>query len=221
MKKDQLTKLEWGTVVLLLLFMGLRAHAQVLYRFNRSDGADPAAGVITDSSGNLYGTTQDGGVSGLGTVFELVNSNGGYTEKVLYSFTNSGGDGSLPSAGLIMDSSGNLYGTTAFGGASDSCNGYGCGTVYELVNGNGSYTENVLYRFTGSNSDGANPYAGLTMDASGNLYGTTQGGGASGWGTVFELVNSNGSYTERVLHTFASPNGDGSSPHAGVIMDSS
>jgi uncharacterized repeat protein (TIGR03803 family) len=167
-----------------------------------------------NSSGNLYGTTVDGGASGLGTVFELVNSSGSYTEKVLYSFRRTGGDGTNPEAGLVMDSSGNLYGTTYYGGAS-------IGTVFELVNSSGTYTEKVLHSFTGG-SDGAQPQAGLVMDSSGNLYGTTSQSGASRHGTVFELVNSSGTYTEKVLHSFTGyPSNDGRGPKAGLIMDSS
>jgi uncharacterized repeat protein (TIGR03803 family) len=112
-------------------------------------------------------------------VFELVKASG-YSETVLYNFTNSGGDGGSPFEGVIIDSAGNLYGTTYSGGASNS------GTIFELVNNNGSYAEKVLYSFTGA--DGANPWAGLTTDDSGNLYGTTMNGGALGYGTVFQLA---------------------------------
>ena len=191
---------------------------KVLYSFSGgSDGGNPPAGLIFDSSGNLYGMTQHGGAAGNGTVFELVNSSGNYTEKVLYSFAG-GSDGSLPFAGLIFDSSGNLYGTTVFGGAS------GTGTVFELVNSSGNYTEKVLYSFAGG-SDGANPVAGLIADAPGNLYGTTLFGGAAGNGTVFELVNSSGNYTEKVLHSFSgssfSGGSDGGQPQDGLIADAS
>ena len=186
---------------------------QILYSFTNPGGQGwyPYAGLIMDGSGNLYGTTDSGGTSDNGTVFELVNSSGTYTEKVLYSFTGSGGDGAFPAAGLIIDASGNLYGTTVRGGPSDN------GTVFELVNSSGTYTEKVLYSFTGSDGDGANPEAGLIMDASGNLYGTTASAGASDSGTVFELVNSSGTYTEKVLYSFTGYAGDGSSPDAGVI----
>jgi uncharacterized repeat protein (TIGR03803 family) len=188
---------------------------QVLYSFGSmpGDGYLPEAGLVMDSSGNLYGTTSGGGASVYGTVFELVNSSGTYTEKVLYSFTDTNGDGANPYAGLILDSSGNLYGTTAWGGASN------CGTVFELVNSSGTYTEKVLYSFTGF-GDGGIPFAGLITDSSGNLYGTTTSGGDSNDGTVFELVNSSGTYTEEVLYSFTGANGDGAHPYAGLIMDS-
>jgi uncharacterized repeat protein (TIGR03803 family) len=207
------------------------AEAQTLtslHAFGGSgDGLDPEAGLIMDSSGNLYGTTYQGGSYRFGTVFELVNSSGSYSEKVLYSFTSSNGDGAYPYAGLVLDSSGNLYGTTESGGGS------GVGTVFELVNSSGSYSEKVLYSFTNSNGDGAYPYAGLVLDSSGNLYGTTRGlmpavkvgstpAPTGSIGTVFELVNSSGSYSEIVLLNFgASCTGSpGSYPYGGLVMDS-
>ena len=234
----------YGTVFELVNSSGTYTE-KVLYSFAASidpntgflvgDGAHPQAGLIMDSSGNLYGTTYQGGAIGAGTVFELVNSSGSYSENVLYNFapTVSGicvigcafvyiGDGAFPQAGLIMDSSGNLYGTTYTGGA----NGYG--TVFGLFKSSaGTYGEKVLYSFTSANGDGAYPQAGLIMDSSGNLYGTTYQGGkssttfASGAGTVFELVNSSGTYTEKVLYSFTGPTGDGANPEASLIMDSS
>src|SRR5271156_763778 len=109
-------------------------------------------------------------------------------DKILYNFTG-GNDGSTPYDGLTLDTSGNLYGTTTAGGAS------GNGTVFKLAkNSDGSWTESVLYSFAGG-TDGATPYAGVTFDASGNLYGTTTAGGASSAGTVFQLANSNGTWT--------------------------
>jgi large repetitive protein len=204
-----------GTVFELVNSSGTYTE-KVLHSFTGSggDGGSPVAGLIMDASGNLYGTTQMGGTGGYGIVFELVNSFGTYTEKVLYSFTCSGGDGAYPVAGLIMDASGNLYGTAY------TCGTYGNGNVFELVNSSGTYTEKVLYSFR-SDGDGASPTAGLIMDGSGNLYGTTSGGGTAGFGTVFELVNSSGSYSERVLHSFTESGGDGGGPLAGLIMDGS
>jgi len=196
----------------------------VLYNFigAPSDGDEPTAGLIMDASGNLYGTTGYGGpnscgLSSCGTVFELVKSSSGYTEKLLHNFT--GFDGANPLSGLIGDTSGNLYGITAGGGA------FGVGTVFELVNSPGGYTENVLYSFGASATDGWYPVAGLVMDTAGNLFGTTSadGGpnscGLSSCGTVFELVNSPGGYTERVLHRFSES--DGANPLAALITDSS
>jgi uncharacterized repeat protein (TIGR03803 family) len=186
----------------------------LLYTFTGPDGAYPFAGLTIDSSGNLYGTTYSGGACGLGTVFELVNSSGSYTERVLHSFGCTSTDGWDPYAGVILDSSGNLYGTTESKGA------YGYGIAFELVNSSGSYTENVLYNFSGS--DGEMPTGGLIFDASGNLYGTTQAGGTYGDGTVFELVVSSNNYAEKVLYSFKGPsNDDGQTPVPGLVMDAS
>src|ERR1019366_6388363 len=142
----------------------------VMHSFGRSgnDGQNPLANLISDSAGNLCGTTSAGGVYGNGTVFELL-PNG--TETVLYNF-GSGGDGQNPYAGLIFDTAGNLYGTTVNGGT------YGGGAAFELSpNGGGGWAESVLYSFGNGSSDGSNPYAGLVFDNSGNLYGTTANGG--------------------------------------------
>jgi uncharacterized repeat protein (TIGR03803 family) len=133
--------------------------------------------------------------------------------KILYNFAG-GTDGGTPYEGLVLDTSGNLYGTTTGGGAS------GIGTVFELAkNSDGSCTETVLYSFAGG-TDGATPWASLTFDASGNLYGTTTAGGASGNGTVFKLIkNSDGSWTESVLYSFTGGS-DGANPlWCGVILD--
>jgi len=179
---------------------------QVLYAFQGgNDGAYPG-GLIFDSSGNLYGETSYGGAGmctqngyppGCGTVFELSpNGNGGWTKAILYSFQG-GSDGEYPSLGLIFDQAGNLYGTTAQGGGNTSCTN-GCGTVFELSpNGNGGWTETLLYIFgtNGGASDGAYP-EGVIFDKSGNLYGSTEGGGNWGCdhdgyspcGTIFELT---------------------------------
>lgn len=195
---------------------------RVLYNFKggSADGAGPVGGLVIDSSGNLYGTTTTGGASpisgtgsGPGTVFELVNTSGTDTEKVLHKFDGLS-DGAFPQAGLVMDPSGNLYGTTL-------------GTVFELVNSSGGFTEKTIYSFTGLNNDGGRPYGRLVIDTAGNLYGTTSQGGnstlstcfPSGCGTVFELVNSSGSFTEKVIYIFGSIPGDGAFPHASLIMD--
>jgi uncharacterized repeat protein (TIGR03803 family) len=208
----------FGTVFELVNSSGSYSE-KVLYSFAgpSGDGQNPFAGLVMDSSGNLYGTTTSGGVNYGGTVFELANSSGTYSEKVLYSF-GSYGDGSQPYGGLIIDGSGNIYGTTWGGGTG----GYRYGTVFELINSAGTYSEKVLYSFTNSGGDGANPYASLILDSSGNLYGTTsQGGSSNNSGTVFELVNTSGNYSEQVLYSFTNSGGDGSYPIAGLVMDSS
>jgi uncharacterized repeat protein (TIGR03803 family) len=177
----------------------------VLYSFHGApDGAVPYADLI-DEAGALYGTTEDGGVSGYGTVFKLTRSGSGYTESVLYNFQ-AGNDGAFPTASLI-EKAGALYGTTGLGGAS------GAGTVFKLTPSGSGYTESVVYSFQGG-SDGAYPSAGV-IDEGGALYGTTPGGGGAGDGTVFKLTPSGSGYTESVLYSFQGGS-DGASPYAGV-----
>jgi uncharacterized repeat protein (TIGR03803 family) len=166
-----------------------------------NDGAYPYAGVIMDGAGNLYGTTELGGASNLGTVFRLATDG---TVTVLHSFAGAPNDGAQPYAAVISDSGGDLYGTTSVGGTSN------VGTVFKLA---ADGTESVLYSFAGG-SDGANPMARLLRDSSGNLYGTTYMGGG-GFGAVFKVA-SNG--TETLLHEFDGT--DGFWPAAGLIADS-
>ena len=174
----------------------------VLYSFTGGvDGASPNAGVIRDAAGNLYGTTTGGGISSNGVVFKL-DSTG--NETVLYSFTG-GADGKLPLGGLVRDSTGTLFGTTYFGGS------VGKGVAFKLDT---TGHETVLYSFTGG-ADGSNPCSGLVRDSAGNIYGTTFGGGASGWGTVFKLDATG---HETVLYSFTGY-GDGANPYAGLIRD--
>ncbi len=168
-----------------------------------STGNGSVGGLILDSRGNLYGASPGGGI-GYGAVFELPN--GSSTIKTLASL--SAGMGSLPTGGVIMDSSGNLYGTAYNGGAYDD------GTVFELPAGNS--TINLLATFN-SNTSGYWPWAGVIMDSSGNLFGTTEYGGAKNGGTVFELAH--GSSTITTLGAFGSPNG--ANPEADLIMDGS
>jgi uncharacterized repeat protein (TIGR03803 family) len=207
--------------VISLLAQAAQAQTyEVLYTFTGgSDGAAPMAELMLDAKGNLYGTTSQGGASGYGTVFKLDTSG---KETVLHRFTGYPTDGAYPTAGLIQDAEGNLYGTTANGGAGPC--GYvgeivGCGTVFKLSK---SGKETVLYSFcTGSEcTDGSYPSPGsLIPDAKGNLYGTTQWGGDSNnggtGGTVFRLSATG---RETVLHSFKG-DGDGSIPYGGVIRD--
>jgi uncharacterized repeat protein (TIGR03803 family) len=155
----------------------------ILHRFQADwDGTYPGVGaLILDSAGNLYGTA-DGGVTGYGVVFRLSpSSDGHWKETILYNFKG-GANGIQPSAGVVMDKTGNLYGTTSAGGSSCSC-----GLIYKLAPGsNGKWTYTVLHRFTGA--DGAGPNANLILDSKGNLYGTTTTGGAGGYGVAFELT---------------------------------
>lgn len=183
----------------------------VIHVFKGADGATPLGTLVFDSVGDLYGTTQYGGKNDRGTVFELTPSpNGTWTETTLYSFgAESGPDASEPEAGVIFDAAGtNLYGTTSAGGVN------GLGAVFELSPVGGGWNEAVLYSFDGSS--GASPFAPLVFDSGGNLYGTTYIGGA-GFGTVFELANAFGSWTENVLYSFA--NGMGN-PYSALVFDS-
>jgi uncharacterized repeat protein (TIGR03803 family) len=188
----------------------------VLHSFDDSDGAYPYAGLVIDKSGNLYGTTQYGGQSGYGTVFELSETSSGWQETVLHSFN--GGDGANPYAGLIIDKLGHLYGTTLDLGDVSACpNTDGCGTVFELSESSTGWRETVLHSFNGS--DGANPYAGLVMGNSGSLYGTTYSGGQYGLGTAFELSKTGSGWQQTALYSF---NGsDGANPWAGLVIDKS
>ncbi|MGO9265948.1 MAG: choice-of-anchor tandem repeat GloVer-containing protein [Candidatus Binataceae bacterium] len=186
---------------------------KVLWSFGGgTDGNAPYAGLIADSSGNLFGTTLEGGLYNGGTVFELSPSG---TESVLWNFGN-GTDGENPYAGLLMDSSGDLFGTTYAGGAG------GYGTVFELTPGG---TETILWSFGASPTlaEGRNPLGQLVMDQHGDLYGTTYQG-SLGYGVVFELTppaTSGGSWGESTVWPFGENGtaGDGGYPSAGLLMD--
>jgi len=184
---------------------------QTIWNFgNTGDGDAPTCDLIMDSTGTLYGTTQSGGVYNLGTVFKLSNSGGVWTDTVLYSFAG-GNDGQHPAAGLVMDNSGALFGTTIQGGTNNE------GTAFELAQSGGTWTETVLHAF-GSGNDGQQPGGGpLVMNAGGDLYGTTQYGGAKDWGIVFVLSLSGRKWKEKVLHTFTDGN-DGGTPEGGLLM---
>ncbi len=173
----------------------------LLYAFTGvPDGANANFGnLIFDQAGNLYGTTANGGAFGFGAVFELSPSGSGWTETILYNFTGSN-DGISPYSGLVFDKAGNLYGTTSYGGGA-GCGGTGCGTVYELTPSESGWSEQVIYSFQGA-GDGAQAYGGLIFDQSGNLYGGTYDGGSGGGGTVYELTPSNGGWAFSVLYSF-------------------
>ena len=201
-----------GTPILamfsILLIGVASASAQtetVLYSFAGSpDGAVPQSSLISDGSGNFYGTTVYGGTRDLGTVFQLSPAGyGGWNETVLHSF--SGKDGAYPeSSPLVFDNAGNLYGTTYYGGLS-SC-AYGCGVVYELSPEGKRWKQTVLYRFAGG-TDGSGPVGNLITDAAGNLYGTlSQAGG------VFRLTPSGNGWSEQLIYAANVPKG-------GLVMD--
>ena len=210
-----------ATVALAMIATPTLASAQTetLLHIFKNNGTDPEAAVIADAAGNLYGTTLFGGTYDYGTVFELApKAGGGWAEKVLHSFNNDGVDGTGPVAGLVIDAAGNLYGTTPRGGA------YTYGVVFELSpRKGGSWTEKILHSF-GNSLDGQVPVAGLVMDAAGNLYGTTQYGGAHAvagiGGTVFELrAKTSGGWIEKILYSFTDNGRDGYEPVTGLIFD--
>jgi uncharacterized repeat protein (TIGR03803 family) len=192
---------------------GKRWHETVIYDFTGGDdGGVPMGNLAWDSAGNLYSTAFNGGDTGFGVVFELSpSSRGNWTESVLYAFTD-GEDGEGPQSGVVFDGLGNLYGTTYF-------NSLEFGAVFELTPSIGSWTLSLPYTFCQKVGceDGATPVAGLVIDSAGNLYGTTQQGGADGDGIVFRLSQSGNNWTESVVHSFDGTHGGG--PNAALILD--
>jgi uncharacterized repeat protein (TIGR03803 family) len=166
--------------------------------------------LVMDSAGNIYGTTTTGGANHYGTIFKLTPSG---QETVLYSFCGNNQCGPAYTGALVLDSQGNIYGTTPYTGTNDS------GTIYKL---SPAGVMTVLYNFCSQTNcaDGGIPYAGVFMDSAGNLYGTTYQGGIGGYqgkGVLYKL-SASGQYS--VLHSFGSSPGDGTNPRAGVTMDS-
>jgi uncharacterized repeat protein (TIGR03803 family) len=211
----------------------------VIYTFlGGSDGRQPSGGLVFDQTGNLYGTTSYGGNispcgGGCGTVFELsppAQPGGAWTHTVLYTFQGSY-DGSGPGE-VVFGPNGSLYGTTHIGGSAGfyfSCVGYpnrndiACGTVFELTpptKKGGSWTKIILYSFPSYPGDGQYPGSDITFDRLGNLYGTTGGGGTSGYGIAYQLAlpaKGNGSAKETVLHDFTGGS-DGGYPGGGLAL---
>ncbi len=187
----------------------------VLYAFQGPpDGENPVGGVVFDQSGNLYGVTTYGGPDDAGTIYQLSQPGSTWTEQILHAFHNR--DGSVPEGGLIIDSSGKLYGTTAAGGT------VGEGTIFEFKPGSGGLTVNTLYSFSSGCTGTCGAQAKLMMDAAGNLYGTTTYGGAYGAGNVFKLAPSNGGWTYTSLHDFTGQNDStGAYPMCSLVMGAS
>ncbi len=184
-----------------------------LVSFNDDDGAFPVGSLIADANGDLFGTTEQGGANGVGTVFEIAKTAGGYAgaPTTLVSFNNT--NGALPGGSLIADANGDLFGTTEAGGANDD------GTVFEIAKTAGGYasTPTTLVSFNGAN--GASPDGSLIADANGDLFGTTSGGGANGIGTVFEILKTAAGYASTPT-TLVSFNGtNGASPDGSLIAD--
>ena len=188
----------------------------VLFNFQDGTTGEAPQGLILDAAGNLWGVTQAGGTNGFGTVFELSPvSGGGWNETVVYSFVGGAG-GEQPQSKLVFDAAGNLYGT-AWGGST------GQGIVYKLTSSKSGWKQTILYTFTGG-SDGGVPWSGVTLDAAGNLYGTTAGGGKSlcfesaPCGVVYKLSFVPGAgWKETVLHSFSGK--DGAGPRATPMLD--
>lgn len=225
----------YGTVFQLAPSQGGVWTEKVLYSFaNGSDGANPATGLALTSTGVLYGTTYNGGASNLGTVFELIPSVSGWTEKVLYAFQGSA-DGSNPLTDLVVASTGSLYGTTSQGGSGTNSGGTYSneGTIFELTpKGGGVWTETVLYTFTGG-SDGSYPQSPLIIGANSVLYGSAFWGGAAacpvsdypqGCGTIFQLIPPTGTgttWTLSVIYAFTGHSSDGAHPYGKMALNTS
>ena len=191
-------------------------NESVLYIFQgTTDGSAPAAGVVADAKGNLYGTTYKYDGDNDGVAYELRKASGGsWKDRVLYTFSNNGG-GEDPYAGLLGSGKGKFYGTAIEGGTT------GSGVAFELVLGaKGHWTEKVLHTF-GAAGDGSAPYGGLVADPSGHLFGTTVFGGTSNAGTVYELDRARtGSWKERILYSFGGGS-DGEYPSGALALDPS
>ena len=202
---------------------------QILHSFspNGRDGFGPAGALIFDTSGRLYGATSAGGSTGCGgygcgAIFGLTSKSGHWKETQVYSFSGHS-DGEGPTGSLVLDDLGNLFGTTQDGGL-----GTYYGTAFEIaVQAHGVSNKTEIYEFCSLNNceDGGEPWAGVIFDQSGNLYGTTFGGGPNQAGAVFELSPGSGGWTEDVLYSFNPHEGqdgtDGASPTAGLARDSS
>lgn len=200
--------------VLLIAVVAAPANGQTLtplYNFaGPPDGAQPYGSMIRDQSGNLYGTTYGGGLltcmdasrpPGCGVVFKVDPAG---NETILHFFTGGTTDGEYSFAPLLLDQAGNLYGTTVAGGTG-SCDSPGCGVVFRI---DAAGNETVLYNFLGGTTDGCNPAQGVVMDKNGNLYGTTQGCGASNHGTVFKIASSGKEVPSREPLTRRWPSGE-------------
>jgi uncharacterized repeat protein (TIGR03803 family) len=192
---------------------GYASAPTTLVSFTGADGADPIGSLIADAAGDLFGTTSDLSANGYGTVFEIAKTKGGYASAptTLVSFT--GDDGDQPYGSLIADAAGDLFGTTFEGGAD------GFGTVFEIKKTNSGYANApaILVSFTGA--DGANPFGDLLADAAGNLFGTTEAGGADGQGTVIEIAKTKGGYAHAPTSLVTFTGADGGNPSGSLIAD--
>ena len=202
----------YGTVFELKPAGGGRWTESVVFNFGGNNGANPSSGLISDKAGNFYGTTAYSISTGdlTGKVFE-VDAAGNETVLLDFDSTNYG---TYPGPGLVFDQAGNLYATTYNGGPDQD------GTVFELTPAGGGVWTLTQPHIFGHRGDGSNPYCNLIFDAAGNLYGTTQDGGAHVYGTVFELTpDGNGTWGETILHSFHSDAKGGARPNAGLVAD--
>lgn len=214
----------WLSAVVLAPVLASAQAETILYNFkgNGSDGADPISGLIRDTKGNFYGTTTYGGTHGKGTAYELSLSGGTWKDSVLWNFGGVG-DGAYPYAGLWMDLSGVLWGTTDAGGLASAACPSGCGAFYTIVGSKGVWVESALFSFPGG---GAGYYpinlGSLVEDLSGNFYGTAYAGGAHNQGAVYEFSFSSSGTTETVIYSFDTTvsHYDGVTPEGALVMDS-
>lgn len=206
-----------SALALIALFTRIASAAsttQVLYSFlGDEDGEYADTDLVTDSAGNIYGTTVQGGTYSSGTVFQITPAG---VHTVLYNFTG-GADGGEPYKGVTLDAQGNIYGTAGVGGKYvGPCTDTGCGVVFELTNSGGTWTQTVIHSFTGG-KDGWGPGAGVTVDSHGAVYGTTPLGGTPNAGVIYQLINRNGTWGEKIIHTFTGGN-DGIGGSAGRLV---
>jgi uncharacterized repeat protein (TIGR03803 family) len=177
--------------------LGETWNEQVLYSFAGGiNGGNPVNGLVADLMGNLHGIASSGGANGFGAAFELSPSGSDWAERVTYSFLSKEGCSSEP-AGLTVDSAGNIF-------------GIGCETIFELLpNGDGGWNSTAVYTFPGYSKDGVDPSGTLAIDDTGNLYGTTEVGGANNLGTVYKLIHGKDGWKEKRLYSFKGSAKDG------------
>ena len=194
---------------------GFSSSPTTLVSFKGSNVSEPNGYLIADSSGDLFGTTITGGSATAGTVFEIAKTATGYASTPTTLVTFSGTNGIAPESGLITDASGDLFGTTEAGGAA------GDGTVFEIAKTATGYNSAPITLVSFNKTDGATPFGDLIADASGNLFGTTTGGGASNDGTVFEIAKTATGYSATPTTLVSFDATDGASPEGGLIADAS
>lgn len=191
---------------------------RVLHHFGYGDGAYPDTDLVADATGSLYGMTVQGGDYNSGTVFQMSPSQTGWAMSVLYEFT-SGPDGGQPYGGVTLDTAGNVYGTAVVGGSWTGCPEDGCGVVWRLKPGGAlGWEQDVIHAFQGT--DGYGPGGPLSIDAQGNLYGMTPGGGAFGLGTIFKLEPTvAGPWRHSIVHDFTGGDDGGGGSKARLLIE--